>query len=239
MMVLTSLVLPLLLTALAFAKPLKLSYLANFGLQPNATRARAVLFRHTFRSPDAEIFGGDPNFLNWNSYSKEPWPMFQTAHAKDATARGLQLAQEFGTLLGSMGLLPKTTEKGKIVAYADKTERDIDTGERILAGLGSSVTVLNKTSFFNPQKALVCPAMSSTNRTSAVKANLQTILPLFNHSDVIATMQGITGRGEAPPLADIKDEIRGGFFDGMSYLASTFAETFLLQFGSAVKPVGW
>ena len=211
-----------------------------FLVSPTAagTRRTVYLARHCVRSqfkPDLEYLSGKYVYLA-NYSNGGPLPTFGVAPAL-CTARGRRIIRAEGKTLAT-----ELTAGGKPprVIYDGHATRDRTTAQDLLEGAGLEASLARpNASIFNPQHAGFCPYPSASQYVSAIESQLASVPPPSGLSDDLEALQAIIGRGVAPPIASLGSNISDkGYWLGSVYVASNWAETMLLQYGSGL-PVGY
>jgi hypothetical protein len=210
-----------------------------------AVQRTVVVFRHTFRAPTATIKcmpGYSPPLTAWSNFSDRPLPDFDTTPS-NATARGLQLTQEFAALLPQK-LSDILTAASRVELVYDEVLRDQLTAEALAEGLAQAgitdVTLTPNSSLFDPVSAGVCTALPAANRTADCESQQTVVAQPSNYNAVMEAMQDILGVAQAPLLnsSAMDDYYSGGYWEGRTCVIASFAEVFLFEYGSRIL-VGW
>lgn len=116
--------------------------------------------------------------------------------------------------------------------------RDLTTAAALLEGAGLTTARVGTANapLFDPAKAGFCPYPTSPQYVRAIEANLASTPKLDDADELLARMQAALGKGVAPPIPEINNTIvLEGYWEGGMYMASEWAEAFLLQYGSGIE----
>ena len=224
-------------------------WLGLLAASTDAAVRTTVVFRHTFRAPRTTLKctpGIVPTIKEWNQFSERPWPDFGTA-AQNATVRGLQLTTDFAALLPQK--MPQIDSMTKIRLIFDENDRDRETAVALENGFKSvgltDVTLEGNSSLFNVVAEGVCPSMTADARQADVESQQQNVVPKpADYDQLVAAMQSVLGhptQNDSAPLLNssvLDDYYSSGYWEGRTCLVASFAEVFLLEYGSKIQ-VGW
>ena len=192
------------------------------------------VMRHCLRAtPTQSGIYGAPGFNAFDNYSSHHFPTWPVP-SYQCLPQGIAAIKEFGKSLSAS--LPK----GKLAVKVDTTaKRDNDTAIALLEGLGRSTAYIPAPYLFNPVGVGLCKAPSVNETVAALKASFAANPPSKEHVDRLTRLQGVLGKGKAPPIQSIPDKVfDNGYFTGGGSVASGFSEAFLMQLGAGME-VAW
>lgn len=208
---------------------------------------QVLIMRHCVRSMYPTLRGrGDPHFDYADNYTAKPFPTQEEWNADGVahcTKRGLELAEAFGKSIREKGIL-----LDPISVIADNVSRCIATANQMVKGLGPNARYDGLTKALDPTGNGLCPPASTENFTAGVQSMINLaesgksyLSEAWNaRDDLMASLQGLVGAGEAPSILDIPTEIsKGGPYVGGLYVSSQgMIENFILEAGAGIS-VAW
>jgi hypothetical protein len=172
---------------------------------------------------------GEGPLPNYSDYSGSPFPQWPVA-TWNCLPDGGHLIKKQAEMFRYWGNVPTVKS-----AVADNCERDIETAQSLLSGLGlPDFDILVEESLFNPFPS-VCPQPSAQFYDSALQLRASSVQPLANRARLMDDLQKHLGKGAAPPISDIPEEFLNRQLTGARALASDFAEFFLMSYGGGLN----
>eukprot|EP00419_Tripos_fusus_P007990 CAMPEP_0172680652 /NCGR_PEP_ID=MMETSP1074-20121228/16914_1 /TAXON_ID=2916 /ORGANISM="Ceratium fusus, Strain PA161109" /LENGTH=381 /DNA_ID=CAMNT_0013499015 /DNA_START=51 /DNA_END=1196 /DNA_ORIENTATION=- len=204
--------------------------------KPNiAQEGKLLLLRHCPRVPftnDRHPPLAPGNYSNADNFSSRSFPStakWQVAQGQ-CTPAGVQLARQMGAALPSVLGTSRTLR-----VLADQQQRCQDTA----AALGLNLTAVEvNQALFDPLSALKGCKQPAWQQT--VERQVARLEPELKEARMLLKeLQELLGKGVAPPLQDIPDNVSNGYLVGGLRVASeVIMETFMLERMSAL-PVAW
>ena len=156
------------------------------------------------------------------------------------TPRGRRIIQGQGRSLKKEFLERTGGDLSRLkVVFDAGAKRDATTTEDFLSGLGAPANLsVGDASVFDPPPTW-CPKVSAADKAAAVRVQLSRVRQPERYVERVAELQRVLGRGVAPPMTAIPDVISdAGYWLGGSFVASSWIEAMLLQYGAGI-PVGY
>lgn len=208
---------------------------------------RVLIMRHCVRSMYPTLRGrGDPHFDYADNYTAKPFPTqeeWKSGGVAHCTKRGLELAEAFGNSIREKGIL-----LDPISIIADNISRCIATANQMVKGLGPNSRYDGLTKALDPVGHGVCPPSSPENITAGVQSMINLAESGKGYlseawkarHDLMASLQGLAGAGDAPSILDIPTEIsKGGqYVGGLCVASQAMIENFILEAGAGIS-VAW
>jgi len=186
----------------------------------------------------------DPAFDHSDNYTALPFPTLEEWQSEawaTCTPRGQQLAQIFGQSLSEH--LPRP-----ISVVADKASvRCIDTAQRVALGLGEGVSYDGTVLSLDPVPLGVCPPLSRDELAVGVQSMLDEVeaghgpyaAAWAQRYELMARLQDLVGKGEAPNITQIPSVLpHGVFVGGLQAASQAMVENFILEAGAGMT-VAW
>lgn len=213
---------------------------------------RVLLVRHCTRSMYPTLRGrGDPDFDYASNYTAKAFPTneeWEAGGVAQCTQRGKEIAELFGKSLFSKGILP-----APVTVVADNVSRCATTAEQMVKGLNSVshsyATYSGVTKTLAPSG---WPGMCSSETAEDRIVSMQNMIKLAESGThylskawkerrhIMAELQDVVGKGEAPSILDIPDKIAdiGRYVGGLHVSSQGMVENFILEAGAGL-PVAW
>lgn len=208
-----------------------LTLVACLALLSGAAQAAqtVIIMRHCARTTPDNV-NGAPGFNFAQNYTAKPWPAWpDNLPPYLCLPHGVEIVRGSGRWLAANANLASP-----IAITADDVQRDRTTAAAVADGMGWNGKVFDDHGPF----ASACAAPAASVADAAIAANLKAHPKPADYDAKLALLQGITGQGAAPPLADIAEDIEGGDFNGGPQVAQYLTERLLMELGGNMS-VGW
>ena len=203
------------------------------------TTKTVYIMRHCVRSQFFPALEYLPNFRYLSNYSDGgPLPDFGVAPSL-CTARGRRIIAAQGKSM-AREIAERSSGGNLKVIYDGGAKRDRTTAEDFLSGAGHPLDLAKPdATIFNPQRAHFCPYPTAVEYQHAIATQLDSVKRPADLDSLLHRLQAKLGQGVAPPIPSLNSTISSkGYWLGREYVASGWAETMLLQYGSGL-PVGY
>ena len=208
----------------------------------NGTGSKQVfVFRHCVRAPTDKIKYAHPDFQKFSDYTSKGYPSWEVP-ANWCMPNGVTSMVGEGRALTQFG---GRFDQGLRV-YADALNRDVQTALDLLRGLERENTVEFIGHLFdtldpehlsaaeNPTPLCELDRETEDAVASTIADRLKTLPPPFPYNASARSLQAKLGKGHAPAIIDLPNEVIDGKLHGGFYLMKSFSQAFFYSFASGM-----